>query len=88
MREIVQALKDYRLWLFTGIWATFTVGTSGVTFYQPTVIADLGFTTIAQAQLLNLPVSIASLVVIGVSGWWADRGRLPRPVYPLTIFVV
>lgn len=42
--EIVTALKDKRLWLFTSIWAFFTVGTSGVTFYQSTVIASLGFT--------------------------------------------
>jgi hypothetical protein len=44
MREIIASLKDVRLWLFTSIWATFTVGTSGVTFYQSTVIANLGFT--------------------------------------------
>ncbi|CAG8204537.1 unnamed protein product [Penicillium olsonii] len=43
-REIIDALKDIRLWLFTLIWATFTVGTDGVTFYQSTVIADLGYT--------------------------------------------
>lgn len=42
--EIVASLKDKRLWLFTMIWAFFTIGTSGVRFYQPTVIADLGFT--------------------------------------------
>lgn len=45
-REIVSALKDIRLWLFTFIWAFFTVGTSGVTFYQSTVIANLGFTLV------------------------------------------
>jgi hypothetical protein len=43
-REIVSDLADVRLWMFTAIWATFTVGTNGVTFYQPTVIANLGFT--------------------------------------------
>jgi hypothetical protein len=44
LHEIVSSLKDIRLWMFTAIWATFTVGTSGVTFYQSTVIANLGFT--------------------------------------------
>ena len=43
-REVIDSLKDIRLWLFTFIWATFTVGTNGVTFYQSTVIADLGYT--------------------------------------------
>lgn len=44
--EIISSLKDKRLWLFTLIWATFTIGTSGVRFYQPTVIANLGFTSV------------------------------------------
>ncbi|KAF1960386.1 putative pantothenate transporter [Byssothecium circinans] len=70
--------------LFTLIWALYTVGTSGVRFYQPTVIADLGFTDIASAQLLNLPISVFSIVVIGVTGAFADNGRLPRPLYPLS----
>lgn len=86
--EIITTLKDRRLWLFTLIWATFTVGTSGVRFYQPTVIADLGYTTIARAQLLNLPISILSITVIGITGLFADNGRLPRPIYPLSVFMV
>lgn len=44
LSEIIESLKDKRLWLFTLIWAFFTVGTSGVRFYQSTVIANLGFT--------------------------------------------
>ncbi|KAI0186088.1 major facilitator superfamily domain-containing protein [Xylaria flabelliformis] len=86
--EILYSLKDKRLWLFTLIWALFTVGTSGVRFYQPTVIADLGFTTIAQAQLLNLPISVFGLLVIFVTGYFADNGRLPRPLYPLTFLII
>lgn len=64
------------------------MGTSGVRFYQPTVIANLGFTTIAQAQLLNLPISLLAVAVIGVTGFFADNGKLPRPVYPLGVFAV
>ncbi|KAI0096211.1 major facilitator superfamily domain-containing protein [Nemania sp. FL0031] len=86
--EIWSSLKDKRLWLFTLIWALFTVGTSGVRFYQPTVIANLGFTTIAQAQLLNLPISVVGLLVIFVTGHFADNGRLPRPLYPLTFLII
>ncbi|KAI0872718.1 major facilitator superfamily domain-containing protein [Hypoxylon argillaceum] len=86
--EIWTSLKDKRLWLFTLIWALFTVGTSGVRFYQPTVIANLGFTTIAQAQLLNLPISVVGLLVIFVTGYFADNGRLPRPLYPLTFLII
>ncbi|KAF6831961.1 hypothetical protein CPLU01_06478 [Colletotrichum plurivorum] len=86
--EILDSLRDRRLWLFTLIWATFTVGTSGVRFYQPTVIANLGFTTIARAQLLNLPISLLAIFVIGVTGFFADKGTIPRPLYPLGVFAV
>ncbi|KAL3297450.1 putative pantothenate transporter [Colletotrichum asianum] len=86
--EIVDSLKDRQLWLFTAIWATFTVGTSGVRFYQPTVIANFGFTAIARAQLLNLLISILAIFVIGVTGFFADKGLIPRPLYPLGVFAV
>lgn len=44
LRELVTNLKDKRIWLFLFCWAFFNVGTTGLTFYQPTVIANLGFT--------------------------------------------
>lgn len=44
--------------------------------------------TIAQAQLLNLPISILGILLIGISGFIADSGRLPRPLYPLTFLSV
>ncbi|KAL5388983.1 hypothetical protein DPSP01_002687 [Paraphaeosphaeria sporulosa] len=87
-REIVESLKDIRLWLFTLIWALFTIGNSGVRFYQPTVIADLGYTDVASAQLLNLPISIFSIIVIGITGAFADNGKLPRPLYPLAFLCI
>ncbi|KAL4885953.1 major facilitator superfamily domain-containing protein [Aspergillus karnatakaensis] len=88
LREIIDSLKDLRLWLFTLIWATFTVGTDGVTFYQSTVIANLGFSTIAQAQLLNIPITVTGLIFIAITGIYADRGKIPRPLYPLTYLLV
>ncbi|KAJ0413200.1 major facilitator superfamily domain-containing protein [Aspergillus carlsbadensis] len=88
LREVLDSLKDIRLWLFTLIWATFTVGTDGVTFYQSTVIANLGFTTIAQAQLLNLPITATGLLFIAITGVMADRSRIPRPLYPLTFLLI
>ncbi|KAI1624129.1 putative pantothenate transporter [Exophiala viscosa] len=84
LREIINSLKDKRMWLFTLVWATMTVGTTGLTFYQPTVIANLGFTTIAKSQLLNIPTAVLSIIIIAVSGFFADSAWLPRPVLPLT----
>ncbi|KIW23996.1 uncharacterized protein PV07_09736 [Cladophialophora immunda] len=86
-REIVTALKDKRMWLFTLVWATMTVGTTGLTFYQPTVIANLGFTSIAKSQLLNIPTSFLSIMIIAISGYFADSAWLPRPIIPLGFLV-
>ncbi|KAJ5438112.1 uncharacterized protein N7458_009110 [Penicillium daleae] len=88
MREVIASLKDVRLWLFTFIWATFTVGTNGVTFYQSTVIANLGFTSIAAAQLLNIPITVCGLLFIAATGITADRSRIPRPLYPLSFLII
>jgi hypothetical protein len=48
------------MWLFTLVWATMTVGTTGLTFYQPTVIANLGFTLVA----VRVAQSVSSLTVL------------------------
>lgn len=43
---------------------------------------------IATAQILNIPITVTSLLVIGITGVIADRGRFPRPVYPLTFLII
>ncbi|KAK1448478.1 hypothetical protein CCUS01_11577 [Colletotrichum cuscutae] len=42
----------------------------------------------SRAQLLNLPISLLSIFVIGVTGFFADKGTVPRPLYPLGVFAV
>ena len=81
-------MKDPKTWLFTFCWAFFTVGTTGLQFYLPTVIANLGFTTVARSQLLNLPTAVLTIFFIAVFGLWADTARLPRPLFPLSFLVV
>ncbi|KAL3427555.1 pantothenate transporter [Phlyctema vagabunda] len=87
-REIAHVMKDVKTWLFTFCWAFFTVGTTGLQFYLPTVIADLGFTTIARSQLLNIPTAVLTIAFIAIFGIWADTARLPRPLYPLSFMIV
>jgi len=86
--EIIEVMKDPKTWLFTFCWAFFTVGTTGLQFYLPTVIANLGFTTIARSQLLNIPTAVLTIGFIAIFGIWADTARLPRPLYPLSFMIV
>ncbi|KAJ5414582.1 pantothenate transporter [Penicillium cosmopolitanum] len=86
--ELIKTLKNKRIWLFLLCWAFFTVGTTGLTFYQPTVIAQLGFTSIGQAQLLNIPSAIFAVILTVAFGIFADSGRIPQPAIPLAFMIV
>lgn len=44
--------------------------------------------SIAAAQLLNIPITVCGLLFIAITGIFADRSRIPRPVYPLSFLVV
>ncbi|PLB52109.1 pantothenate transporter [Aspergillus steynii IBT 23096] len=88
LRELITTLKNKRVWLFLLCWAFFTVGTTGLLFYQPTVIANLGFTSIAQTQLLNIPSAVFAVVLTIVFGIFADTGRIPQPSIPLGFMIV
>ncbi|KAH6652017.1 putative pantothenate transporter [Truncatella angustata] len=88
LHEFIQTLKDKRLWLFLLCWAFYTVGTTGLNFYQPTVIANLGFTSISQAQLLNIPPAVFSCLLTLLFGVFADSGRIPQPLIPLGFMIV
>ncbi len=44
--------------------------------------------SIATAQILNIPITVLGLIVIGVTGVFADNGRLPRPLYPLSFLTI
>ncbi|KAK6442612.1 hypothetical protein LTR95_001163 [Oleoguttula sp. CCFEE 5521] len=85
--EIKRTFKDIRLWLFLGVWGFYTVGTTGLTFYQPSVIVNLGFTSIAQAQLLNLPPAIFSCMLVIFFGWLASTATVPLPAIPFSFMI-
>ncbi|KAF5689304.1 glucose ribitol dehydrogenase [Fusarium circinatum] len=87
-KEFRNTLKDHKLWLFLLCWAFYTIGTTGLNFYQPTVIANLGFTGIAEAQLLNIPPAIFACVLTIVFGWVANTGRFPLPLIPLSFMII
>ncbi|KAE8449797.1 hypothetical protein EG329_007572 [Mollisiaceae sp. DMI_Dod_QoI] len=86
-REILDVLKDKKIWLFTLCWAFFTIGTTGLTFYQPTVIANLGFTSIARSQLLNIPSAVVSVIVTIIFGLLSDAALVPQPLIPLSFLI-
>ena len=81
--EIKATLRDPLTWMFTTIWAFHTIGTYGLTYILPTVIAELGFTSSTQSLLLNIPPAALSMLWTLILGLLADRAVLPRPVFSL-----
>lgn len=69
------------------MWGFYTVGTTGLTFYQPTVFANLGFASIGKTQLLNIPPAIISCSLIFFFGWVQSTARVPYPAIPLFLMV-
>ncbi|KAE8327118.1 major facilitator superfamily domain-containing protein [Aspergillus sergii] len=88
LRELLTTLQNKRIWLFLLCWAFFTVGTTGLTFYQPTVIANLGFTSMGESLLLNIPSAVFAVLLTVVFGILADTGRIPQPAIPLAFMIV
>ncbi|KAJ5608187.1 hypothetical protein N7537_004806 [Penicillium hordei] len=88
LRELITTLKNKRIWLFLFCWAFFTIGTTGLTFYQPTVISSLGFTSMGEAQLLNIPSAVFAVILTVAFGIFADTGRIPQPAIPLGFMIV
>ncbi|KAJ5300533.1 uncharacterized protein N7443_005535 [Penicillium atrosanguineum] len=86
--ELIKTLKNKRIWLFLLCWAFFTVGTTGLTFYQPTVIASLGFSSMGESLLLNIPSAVFAVVLTIAFGIFADTGRIPQPAIPLAFMIV
>ncbi|OJJ00005.1 hypothetical protein ASPVEDRAFT_81589 [Aspergillus versicolor CBS 583.65] len=87
-KEVVKTFRDRRLWLFTLSWACMTSGSSGVKFYQPTIIANMGFSDIRTAQILNIPMSVLTIVFIIIGGFASSRARVPLPIFPITCTVI
>ncbi|KAL4908053.1 hypothetical protein BDW74DRAFT_115313 [Aspergillus multicolor] len=89
VKEIITSLRDRRLWLFTLMSALITSGSSGVKFYQPTIIANMGFSDIATAQILNIPMSVLAIIFIILCGYGSDRyPQIPLPVFHIVCTAV
>ncbi|PBP24229.1 putative pantothenate transporter [Diplocarpon rosae] len=86
--EIIRAFKDTEVWLFLCLWAFHTIGTTGLSFYQPTVIANLGFSSISMSQLLNIPTAVLASLVIILFGLVSNTACIPQPLIPLLFLVV
>ncbi|KAF4977634.1 hypothetical protein FDECE_18333 [Fusarium decemcellulare] len=85
--EIWDTMKDQRLWWFAFIWATKTIGSTGLSFYLPTIVASLGLASIAESQLLTIPSSVLAIILIAFSGCLTNSLALPYPAVALAYLI-
>ncbi|KAH0831944.1 major facilitator superfamily domain-containing protein [Lanmaoa asiatica] len=77
-RFVLQALKDYKIYLQFGIIIGLTIPAYGIALFTPTIINELGFSA-TFAQLLSVPPFVAGCVCTLLSGFFSDRHQLRGP---------
>lgn len=70
--QLVEALKDYKLWGICVLAIVSCTGSGAVTTFAPIVFNGMGFTTF-QSLLLNLPIGALAFICILGSGYLGQR---------------
>ncbi|GAA5837188.1 hypothetical protein JCM11251_005280 [Rhodosporidiobolus azoricus] len=89
-QEILATLTDPLLYAFTGVQMFSNLGTYGLQWWLPTIIASFGLTgSTASSQLLNIPPAAVGVIVSLFFAWLSDRTfSFPRPMYLILSKVV
>ncbi|KAI9566945.1 major facilitator superfamily domain-containing protein [Boletus coccyginus] len=77
-RFVLQALKDYKIYVQFGISIGFSVPAYAIAFFTPTIINELGYSA-ANSQLLSIPPYAASCIYVILVGIYSDRHHLRGP---------
>ncbi|KAN0087462.1 Major facilitator superfamily domain containing protein [Tylopilus felleus] len=75
---VLQALKDYKVYLQFFIYIGFVIPAYSLALFTPTIINELGFSA-ANAQLLSIPPYVAGCLSVIVVGICSDKHRLRGP---------
>ncbi|KAG9313540.1 major facilitator superfamily domain-containing protein [Chiua virens] len=77
-RYVLQALKDYKIYLQFGILIGAVIPAYTTTLFTTTIINDLGFSA-ANAQLLSVPIFVFACVCTIIIGTYSDKYRRRGP---------
>lgn len=86
--EIKLLLKDPTFYTYSCIWLFQGLGGWGISFVLPTIVYELGFTSTANTQLMQLPPSIAGFILLNLLGHLIHKRKLkPFPTSFVLSFV-
>ncbi|KAL2843345.1 major facilitator superfamily domain-containing protein [Aspergillus pseudoustus] len=77
-RYLWQALSDFQIYLSLIVWYGIVCPLYGVSFFLPSIIKDLGYSS-SNAQLLTVPIYVTAAAVAVVSAWLSDRAKQRSP---------
>ncbi|KAL4808609.1 major facilitator superfamily domain-containing protein [Aspergillus unguis] len=67
-KDLKQLFSSPTVYTFGTYWIGHGIGGFGVNYALPTVIYDLGFTTTANSQLMNIPPYVACFIFLNICG--------------------
>ncbi|KAB8069076.1 major facilitator superfamily domain-containing protein [Aspergillus leporis] len=77
-KYVVDALLDWQIYVSLFMYWGITCPLYGISFFLPSIIKDLGYTS-STAQLLTVPIYITAAVVAVGAAWLSDRRKQRSP---------
>ncbi|KAK4048049.1 hypothetical protein OIO90_005950 [Microbotryomycetes sp. JL221] len=74
LKGVVQGLKDYKAWMHALLYFSLNVSYSSLPVFLPTIISEMGFSSI-RAQGLSAPPNLAAFLVVILMTFVSDRIR-------------
>ncbi|KAJ0418652.1 major facilitator superfamily domain-containing protein [Aspergillus carlsbadensis] len=78
MKYVLDALTDWQIYVGLFMYWGITCPLYGISFFLPSIIKDLGYTS-STAQLLTVPIYITAAVVAVGGAWLSDRYKKRSP---------
>ncbi|KAF6803372.1 putative vitamin H transporter [Colletotrichum sojae] len=72
MKSFMLALRDWRTWGFIFGYMVI-VGSSTLSYFYPTLVHGLGFTSTVQAQYMTVPIYAFAFVCTAITGYFGDK---------------
>ncbi|KAJ9654612.1 hypothetical protein H2198_006358 [Neophaeococcomyces mojaviensis] len=71
-QSLLAAIRDWRTWGFI-VGYMVIVGSSTLSYFYPTLVKGLGYTTDVSAQYMTVPIYGVAFVCTAISGYFCDR---------------
>ncbi|KAG5297267.1 high-affinity nicotinic acid transporter [Histoplasma ohiense] len=78
-KYVKYALLDWQIYLSLITWYGIVCPLYGISFFLPTIIKDLGYTS-SMSQLLTVPIYIFAAIISVLSAWLSDRQGQRSPL--------